>query len=69
MDNYKQVAAACLVVSLALIAWLILSGFVTYAPSVSATEIKNIYLERAIWLGGISALLQLAALIAVLIRR
>jgi hypothetical protein len=62
----KSVAMALLALSIVLTAWLILGSFVTYTPSVTATEIQNLYLGRIVRLGATIAALQLAAIIVVL---
>jgi hypothetical protein len=61
----KYIAAACIIVSLALLLTMIVGSFVTYAPSVSATDIQNRYITRVVWFGGASCVFQAAALIAV----
>jgi hypothetical protein len=61
----KYIAVACIAVSLALLLSLIAGSFVTYTPSVSATDIQNRYIARIVWYGGASCAFQTAALIAV----
>jgi hypothetical protein len=45
-----------------LLIWMYIGGLVSYAPSVSSSEIQNIYLGRILWYGIIVALLQLVGI-------
>jgi hypothetical protein len=64
--NYLMVACATLL--LALLGSLVAGSFVTYAPTVSATDIQNWYLERIVRHAGAAAVLQLLMLGACLWR-
>ena len=55
----NRIAILLLVASCLLLASLVLGSFVTYAPSVKATRIQNIYIGRILWHCGISVALQL----------
>lgn len=46
-----QVPAVLLCLSIVVIAWFIVGSFVTYAPSVSANSIQNIYISRIVHYG------------------
>jgi hypothetical protein len=59
----NRVALLLLVASCLVLGSLVLGSFVTYAPSVRATRIQNIYIQRILWHSGISAALQLFAAI------
>jgi hypothetical protein len=63
----KRIVVALLGISLALTAWLVFGSFVTYAPSVSATKIQNIYIARNVRMGLLIGVLQAAAMIVVLV--
>ena len=63
--NGKFIVAACIAVSLALLLAMIAGSFVTYTPSVSATDMQNRYIARVLWFGGASCAFQVIALVAV----
>lgn len=58
----RYVVIGCMVGSLGLLAWLLVGSLVTYAPSVSAMDIQNRYIEHIFWFGGAALLLQIVAL-------
>ncbi len=65
----KWIAVVLLLAAAGVTAWLVIGSFVTYGPSVSATEMQNIYLRRIVNLGALLLGLQLAALIVLLSQR
>jgi hypothetical protein len=46
-----QVPAVLLCVSILVVAWFIVGSFVTYAPTVDANTIQNIYISRIVHYG------------------
>ncbi len=65
----RRIAVVLLLAAVGITAWLIVGSFVTYGPSVSATEMQNIYLRRIVNLGALLLGLQLAAIIVLLSQR
>jgi len=59
----RLVTILLLVGSLGCSLWLIVGGFVSYAPSVSAHDIQNIYLAHIVQFGGASCALQAVAIV------
>jgi hypothetical protein len=59
-----QVPAALLCVSLLVNAGFVFGSFVTYAPSVDATAMQNIYLTRIVHYGSAIALLNALAILS-----
>ncbi len=59
-----QVPAALLCVSLLVDAWFVLGSFVTYAPSIDASAMQNIYLARIVHYGSAIALLNALAILS-----
>ena len=59
-----QVPAALLCVSLLVNAWFVFGSFVTYASSVDATAMQNIYLTRIVHYGSAIALLNALAILS-----
>jgi hypothetical protein len=59
-----QVPAALLCVSLLVNAGFVFGSFVTYAPSVDATAMQNIYLTRIVHYGSAIALLNAFAILS-----
>lgn len=57
----ENIAAALLFASCITLVSLVLNSFVTYAPSVRATLVQNIYIESILWHAGISTALQIIA--------
>jgi hypothetical protein len=57
-----QVPAALLCVSLLVNAWFVFGSFVSYAPSIDATAMQNIYLTRILCYGSAIALLNALAI-------
>ena len=51
------------VVSLLLVIWMYAGGLVSYAPTLSNSEIQNIYLGRMLWYGIPVAMLQLIGIL------
>jgi hypothetical protein len=59
-----QIPAALLCVSLLVTAWFVFGSFVSYAPSVDATAMQNIYLTRILHYGSAIALLNALAILS-----
>lgn len=59
--NAKGIVIGLLSLSVAVIVWLILDSHTTYAPTVSATEIQNIYIRQIVRVGFAVIALQLIA--------
>jgi hypothetical protein len=59
-----QVPSALLCVSLLVNAWFVFGSFVTYASSVDATAMQNIYLTRIVHYGSAIALLNALAILS-----
>lgn len=64
-SNWKLFCRRCgytaITASVASVALMIVGGFVTYTPDVSAIDMQNIYLSRIVWYGTVSIVLQLTA--------
>jgi hypothetical protein len=58
-----EVPAALLCISIAITAWFVFGSFVTYAPSVDATAMQNIYLTRIVSYGSAIAILNALAIV------
>lgn len=65
----KWIAVILLLFAMGVTIWLVVGSFVTYAPSVSRTDLQNIYLERIVKFGALLLGLQLAALVVLLSQR
>jgi hypothetical protein len=65
--RHAYLVASLLLASALLAGWLIVNSFVTYAPSVSAWEIQNIYISSIVRCGTLIVLLQIAAIVLVLV--
>lgn len=61
----KYPAAISIAISLLCLLSLLAASLTSYAPSVSAAAMQNIYISRIFWLGGASLLFQVLALVAV----
>ena len=59
-----QVPALLLCVSLLVDAWFVFGSFVTYAPSIDASAMQNIYLARIVHYGSAIALLNGLAILS-----
>ncbi len=59
-----QVPAVLLCASILVIAWFIVGSFVTYAPSVDANTIQNIYITRIVHYGLAIAVLNTLAILS-----
>lgn len=66
---HTSVAVALLCVSIGLTIWFIAGSFVNHAQPVDATAMQNIYLDRIVRFGSISAVLQVATAIVLLFGR
>ncbi len=62
----KYLATICIAISLCCLLGLMGGSLTSYAPTVSATTMQNLYLSRIFWLGGASLFFQALALVAVL---
>ena len=58
----QYAAIGLLLASCAMLASLVLTSFVSYAPSVSITLVQNAYIHSILWHTAISGVLQAAAI-------
>src|SRR5580692_7063607 len=61
---FAQIPAALLCISLLVNAWFVFGSFVTYAPSIDASAMQNIYLARIVHYGSAIALLNGLAILS-----
>ena len=61
----KSLAVGLLIASILVTVVLIVGSYVTYAPSVSATDMQNSYIRRTTTHGSLAIVLQAAALFAI----
>jgi hypothetical protein len=59
-----EIPAVLLIISILVTAWFVLGSFVTYAPSIDATTMQNIYLTRILRYGSAIAILNALAVLS-----
>jgi hypothetical protein len=62
----NHIAAALLIASCLVLGSLVLNSFVSYAPSVTKTQIQNFYIESILWHCAVSAALQVVGILLLL---